>query len=153
MLKSNFCPNFQCLSLTTFILLGSLAFFIVAVSMGFYKNTFLEVNETTLYNLGMNNSRLVYQGEVWRLIASLFLHVNASHILACIFVLVMVLPFFEYTFGGIVTLLIFLASGITGSIFGNLIQPDASRLMLKTGMNPCLFGIVGCGLGYLVINW
>ena len=51
------------------------------------------------------------------------------------------------------TFLVLVGSGIAGSIFGDLISPDANRTMLKTGLNPCLFGVVGCGLGYLLINW
>jgi hypothetical protein len=44
-------------------------------------------------------------------------------------------------------------TGIIGSIFSDLLQVDADRLMLKTGMNVSLFGMLGCGLGYMVINW
>ena len=51
------------------------------------------------------------------------------------------------------TLAVFVISGITGSIFSDLVQPDGSRAMLKTGLNPCLFGMIGVGVGYLVINW
>lgn len=153
MLKINFCPHLLCLSLTTGILLASTVFYILAVSQGLEKKTFLEVQTSTLYHLGMNNARMVYQGEVYRLLTNLLLHVNISHLVSAMLILVYVLPFFEHTFGMLRMLLVLLGSGLAASIFSNLLSVDENSLMLKAGLNPCLYGVIGLGFGYLLVNW
>jgi rhomboid protease GluP len=77
--------------------------------------------------MGMNNARLVYEGQAWRLIVSLFLHVNASHLVSTMFILLLLAPAYEYTFGTVRIILVYLGTGILASIFSDLLRVDPNR--------------------------
>ena len=49
--------------------------------------------------------------------------------------------------------MVFLGSGITGSLFSDLISVDEENLMLKIGVSTCLYGMIGACIGYMFINW
>lgn len=54
--------------------------YIVELSMGLNKaGLFLEVQTSTLLQLGANYAPYIRQGQVYRLIAPIFLHVNFLH--------------------------------------------------------------------------
>jgi len=50
-------------------------------------------------------------------------------------------------------LIVFLATGITGNIFSNLISTDVPTTMIKLGVSNSLYGMIGLSIGYMIINW
>ena len=75
--------------------------------------------------MGVNSSKLVYRGQVYRLIVSIFLHVNLIHLVSNMFCLMLILPIIQHTFDWIRTLAVYLCTGIAGNIFSDLLAPDA----------------------------
>lgn len=125
----------------------------MAVSLGFNNNTFLEVNQETYVKLGTNNARGVYKGEVYRLLVNFFLHVNIKHLFANMLGLTLMLSAIENTFGWVRTALVYMLSAVVGNIFSNLLSVDEASSMIKAGATIALFGTVGVGVSYLLINW
>lgn len=55
MLVSTFCPTFNCLSITIFLVLADIGMFIASLAIGLYvKGSFLEVTTSALRKLGAN---------------------------------------------------------------------------------------------------
>jgi len=103
--------------------------------------------------MGVNSSQLVYRGQVYRLIVSIFLHVNLIHLVANMFCLLIILAVIQYTFGWEKTLITYICSGVFGNIFSDLLVADVSASMIKLGASNSLYGMLGLSLGYLIINW
>ncbi len=104
--------------------------------------------------MGGNYGPDVAKGEVYRLIAAIFLHINFIHIIANILSTFILVTRVEYTFGPIKTLIIYLLSGIGGNIFSLAVSSDEDyALLIKAGASTALFGMIGLLLGYLIINW
>lgn len=104
-----------------------------------------------MLKLGANYSPKVKSGEVWRLIAAQFLHINFLHLFGNSITLLIFVSRVEYTFGWWKTLIIYIISGIGGNIFSCLINP--STVVIRAGASTCLFGIIGAILGYVFLNW
>lgn len=100
--------------------------------------------------MGVNDSRKVYHGEVHRLIVAQFLHVNMFHFISNNLILLLAVSRAEYSFGPIKVLIVYVLSGIAGGILSNIVYTDE---MLKAGSSTSLYGIVGLGVGYLIVNW
>lgn len=100
--------------------------------------------------MGMNDSHLVYKGQVYRLVVAQFLHVNMLHLIFNNLLLVLLVSRLEYSFGKVKVLFIYLLSGIAGDILSNLILTDQ---MLKAGSSTSLYGMIGLSIGYIFINW
>ncbi len=150
MLKDLCCPTFHCLSFTTVVLIATLVMYIVELSMGLNKaGEFLEVKTSTLLNLGANYAPYIQQGQVYRLIAPIFLHVNFLHFFGNMLAIFMFVTRIEHSFGVIRTLIIYLLSGIGGNIFSALID----ETNVKAGASTSLYGVIGVIIGYLIINW
>lgn len=125
MLKNTFCPAVQLTSLTTFLIIINLAVYIVELSLGFDSSkTVLEVNYDTLLLMGINDSRKVYAGQVYRLVVAQFLHVNMLHLISNTLILLLLVSRLEYTFGKLRVLLIYTLTGIAGDIFSDLLYTD-----------------------------
>ena len=110
----------------------------------------LEVNLDTLILMGLNDSRMVYAGQVYRLVAAQFLHANMLHLICNIFILLLLVSRLEYTFGKAKVFIVYILSGIAGDIFSNILSTD---LMLKVGSSTSLYGMIGLSIGYIIINW
>ena len=150
MLKDLCCPNFKCLSFTTVVLIATLVMYIVELSMGLNKaGSFLEVNTNTLLLLGANYAPYIRQGQVYRLIAPIFLHVNFLHFFGNMLAIFMFVTRIEHSFGLVRTFLIYMLSGIGGNIFSALIDSTD----VKAGASTSLYGVIGVIIGYMIINW
>jgi membrane associated rhomboid family serine protease len=126
--------------------------FIVECIKGINKSgDLLEIQGQVLYDLGANFSPEVKKGQVYRLLAAQFLHITFIHLFGNALTLIIFVSRVEYTFGWLRTLIIFIISGIGGNIFSDLTNPSDS--IVKAGASTCLFGIIGCIFGYIIINW
>lgn len=104
-----------------------------------------------MLKLGANYSPYIKDGQVWRLVAAQFLHINFLHLFGNSLTLLIFVSRLEYTFGWWKTLIIYIISGIGGNIFSCLTNPSAS--VIKAGASTCLFGIIGAIIGYIILNW
>ena len=96
--------------------------------------------EDTLRILFANNSGLVKGGEFYRLFTSMFLHVDFLHILFNMYALIVLGPLVEKYYGKIKFLMIYLISGLIGSLFSCVFQGD---MVLSYGASGAIFGLLG----------
>jgi rhomboid protease GluP len=150
MLKDLCCPAFKCFSFTTIVLIVTLVMYVVELSMGLNKaGSFLEVQTSTLLQLGANYAPYIRQGQVYRLIAPIFLHINFLHFFGNMLAIFMFVTRIEHSFGLVRTFLIYMLSGIGGNIFSALIDSTD----VKAGASTSLYGMIGVIIGYMIINW
>jgi rhomboid protease GluP len=102
-----------------------------------------------LIKYGGNYKPDVLNGEVYRLVSAMFLHVHFMHIFGNLITTFMFLSRIEHTFGFVRTLVIYLVSGICGNIFSLVCSPEG----VKAGASTALYGVIGIIFGYIVINW
>jgi membrane associated rhomboid family serine protease len=57
----------------------------------------------------------------------------------------------EYSFGAAIVLVIYLATGVSGDIFSNLLYGQSN--VASVGSSTSLYGMVGWIIGYMIINW
>ena len=55
----------------------------------------------------------------------------------------------EHTLGAVKILVVYLVSGIVANIFSDSVNADS----LKVGASTSLYGVIGCIIGYVIINW
>jgi membrane associated rhomboid family serine protease len=88
---------------------------------------------------GVVNGFAVASGEWWRLVTSMFIHLNGIHILMNMYVLYLYGQVVEHMYGRIEFLVIYLLCGIGGSVLTILIDPAQSA----GGASGAIFGIIG----------
>ncbi len=121
MLRNTFCPFVEWSSLTSILVIINAIIFIIEVSLGFDSSkTVLQVNIDTLILMGLNDSGRVYKGQVYRLFAAQFLHINMVHLISNTFILALLISRLEFTFGRVKVFLIYVITGIAGCIFSNI---------------------------------
>ena len=112
----------------------------------FYKNIVINVIVYLLslidYNGIVNNFANYYlyvqNGEYYRLITSMFVHANILHLVSNMYALYVVGPIIEKYYGKGKFLLIYLGSGIIGSLFSVVLTNYAS-----VGASGAIFGLFG----------
>ena len=62
---------------------------------------------------------------------------------------IILLSRFEYSFGTVRCIIIYIVSAIAGNIFSAL----CNTTNIKAGASTCLYGILGVMIGYIIINW
>ena len=103
---------------------------------------------SVLILLGAKYSPLIYDGEIWRLIASAFLHGSLLHIACNMYMLYIIGPQIEKIFGKIKYILIYLVSCITSSTLSMVINPDS----ISVGASGGIFGLMGALLAFALIE-
>jgi len=100
-----------------------------------------------LLRFGAKYGPLIAEGEWWRLVAPVFLHIGFLHLLANCFALIIFGGVVERTFGARNYLTIYLAAGVFGNIFSYWAAPA-----LGAGASGSVSGIVGAYGAFLLIN-
>ena len=95
-------------------------------------------NVATLVNFGALHKILVLNGEPYRLITCMFLHIGIVHLLFNMYVLYVIGPQIESFYGKIKYLIIYLVSGIIGGLFSCLLSNGVSA-----GASGAIFGLLG----------
>lgn len=103
-------------------------------------------NTATLTAFGAKNNVLILEGEWWRLITPMFLHIGLTHLLFNTFALWSVGAAVERIYGSGRFLLIYLISGIFGSIASFVFNTA-----IAAGASGAIFGCLGALL-YLAIS-
>ena len=88
--------------------------------------------------LGVNFA--IYQGEYWRWVTSIFLHVSFSHILFNMFTLIIIGPAAERILKPTRFLFIYFASGVGANIIAYFIKPLGYAYL---GASGAIFGLLG----------
>ncbi|MPZ12965.1 MAG: rhomboid family intramembrane serine protease [Chloroflexi bacterium] len=96
------------------------------------------MNSRVIVDFGAKVNALIAEGEYWRLIMPVFLHIGVVHL---VFNTVGLLSFgrlVETTYGHVRFLVIYLVSGVAGSVLSYLMSPSPSA-----GASGAIFGIAG----------
>jgi rhomboid protease GluP len=91
-----------------------------------------------LLQLGAKHNELILQGEVWRLVTPIFLHVGLLHIAFNAYAIYMIGPQIECFFGPYRFLSIYLLSGIYGVFLSFALSTEPSA-----GASGAIFGLIG----------
>ena len=118
----------------TYILM-SLCILMFFVSGGGYT-------DNIVIEIGANYGRYVQKGEIWRLVTCMFLHAGIMHIFFNMYSLYVVGRQIEDFFGKWRYLVIYLLSGICGSLLSVGFNPD----VLAVGASGAIFGLFGAML-------
>ncbi|CAA0831530.1 RHOMBOID-like 2 [Striga hermonthica] len=92
---------------------------------------------------------IVHQNEAWRLVTCIWLHAGVIHLLANMLSLVFIGIRLEQQFGFVRVGLVYLLSGIGGSVLSSLFIQKS----ISVGASGALFGLLGAMLSELFTNW
>ncbi|XP_075487161.1 RHOMBOID-like protein 2 [Primulina tabacum] len=114
------------------------------------ENPLFGPSSSTLEKMGaLEWNKVVHGNQAWRLITCIWLHAGVVHLLANMLSLVFIGIRLEQQFGFVRVGVIYLLSGIGGSILSCLfIQRNIS-----VGASGALFGLLGAMLSELLTNW
>ncbi|GKV23072.1 hypothetical protein SLEP1_g32852 [Rubroshorea leprosula] len=114
------------------------------------ENPLFGPSSSTLEKLGaLEWTKVVHGHQGWRLITCIWLHAGVIHLLANMLSLVLIGIRLEQQFGFVRVGMIYLLSGLGGSILSSLfIQQNIS-----VGASGALFGLLGAMLSELLTNW
>lgn len=112
---------------------------IVLNIMMFLYMTLYDYNDRIFYELA-NNYIYVQNGEIYRLFTSMFLHADILHLAFNMYALYILGPIVERYYGKSRFLLIYIISGILGSIFSCIFMSSNS---FSIGASGAIFGLLG----------
>jgi rhomboid protease GluP len=108
-------------------------------------------NAQVLARFGANLPALVWQGEVWRLVASMFLHIGIVHLLVNGWALYQLGPLAETLFGSRRMLLLWLGTGLCGSLASVGWNTWTGHLdVTSAGASGAIFGLIGTLIAFLL---
>jgi rhomboid protease GluP len=87
--------------------------------------------------IGVKDNRAIADGQIWRFILPIFIHVDFAHILVNMYSLHVVGPSVEIFYGKERTTIVYLLSGISGVAFSLAFNPNPSA-----GASGAIFGMV-----------
>jgi len=121
---------------------------LVSIGIVFLAEMFLggSTDERVLLTLGANVPPLVLEGQYWRLVASMFLHIGFVHLAVNGWALYQLGSLFEILLGSGRLLLAYFVSGIAGSIASVMF----SRAELSAGASGAIFGLLGALIAFLL---
>lgn len=112
-----------------------------ALGAGFFRNI-VEMNPQILYWMGAkHNNAIIFHGEYYRLVTSMFLHGGIVHLLFNMYALYILGDFIERIYGAKKYLAIYFVSGIVASIFSLYFSP-----VMGVGASGAIFGLLGAAL-------
>lgn len=105
----------------------------------------------TLLKYGANNAYLTKSGEYYRLLSSMFIHIGLLHLLFNMYALYIVGPQVESFYGKFKYFLIYILSGVSGSILSITFSSNT----VSAGASGAIFGLMGALLyfGFFYRNY
>jgi rhomboid protease GluP len=97
-----------------------------------------------LVRAGALDSRLVLEGQWWRLMTCVFVHIGLIHILFNVYAFLSVSSFLEAEIGAARYLSLFLLAGVGGSTASFLLHAR----VVSAGASGAIFGLIGFGIAY-----
>lgn len=119
------------------ILINTIIFLLVSWESG----SLLNPNSETLIRWGAKDNVLLAQGEVWRLLTPIFIHIGLMHFAFNNWALYVLGYQLEYLLKSKWFLLLYLIAGLAGNVASALFS-----LSISAGASSSLFGILGAGL-------
>lgn len=101
---------------------------------------------------GANVAALTLTGDAWRLLSSMFLHIGLIHILLNMYMLFAFGPFAEERFGSARFALIYLLSGLFGSLASAAYHGFQGQIVVAAGASGALMGICGAYVGHWIVS-
>lgn len=99
---------------------------------------------------GANAAPLTLTGEPWRLLTSMFLHIGLIHLAANCYMLMVLGGIVEQEFGSVRFALIYLLSGLFGSLASAVL---ATSFKVSAGASGALMGIAGACLAHSLVAY
>jgi rhomboid protease GluP len=124
---------------TTLLLLAIALVFVGETVSGGSTNT------AVLVAFGANVPALVWQGQWWRLLASVFLHIGIAHVLLNGWALYQLGALFEILLGSAKLLAVFLVTGVAGAAVSLFFTRG-----LSAGASGAIFGLMGALIAFLL---
>lgn len=84
------------------------------------------------------------EGEPWRLVTAMFLHIGMWHLAFNLIAIATVGPQIESVYGRLTMLFVFIATGVLANVGSGLVQPE----VLSAGASGGLCGLIGAAAGY-----
>ena len=103
-------------------------------------------DEQVLIRFGAKVKPLIDQGEWWRLVSPIFIHIGFLHLLFNSFALYIFGPTAEWLFGKFRFLLFYVLSGIIGNVASYVFNPYS----ISAGASGAIYGLFGM---YLYLYW
>jgi rhomboid protease GluP len=119
---------------------------IVFLMMVFSGVNILSPDANDLLTWGANRREDTLNGEWWRLITNTFVHIGIMHLLLNIYGLIIGSMFVEPRLGKINFFILYLVSGISGSVASIIWHED----VVSAGASGAIFGLYGAVLGLLL---
>ncbi len=120
----------------TYVLLGlNIAMWLLMTLAGMLLR--LNLNQQLLL-FGAKVNVLIAQGQYWRLFTAMFLHIGIMHLFFNSYALYLYGPVVEKLFGKQKFILVYLLSGLMGSLFSYLFSPNPAA-----GASGAIFGLMG----------
>jgi rhomboid protease GluP len=120
----------------TLIILNLIMFIIMTMAGG-------STNYKNLIIFGAKVNILIQAGQYWRLFTSMFIHIGFTHLLFNTYALLALGKYTEKIFSHGKFILIYLFSGLTGSLFSYFFSPNISA-----GASGAIFGLLGAIVAY-----
>jgi membrane associated rhomboid family serine protease len=121
---------------------------LVYVAMAATSGDFVSLPTPVLHAWGGNFAPSVADGEFWRPVTAIFLHAGLIHLGFNMYVLSMIGPFIERLFGPTTYALLYLLSGLSGSLASLAWHPATVGI----GASGAIFGLYGALLGFLFVR-
>ncbi len=124
---------------------------LAAIGVAFVLQTIRggSTNMQTLYIMGAQVNSQVAQGEYWRLLTAMFLHIGLMHLAFNAFALYSLGLDMERSFGSLRFALVYFLSGLIGGVIYFITGPPN---VLSAGASGAIFGLVGAELAYIMSN-
>jgi rhomboid protease GluP len=103
----------------------------------------------TLYTMGAQVNSAVANGDYWRLLTAMFLHIGPMHLAFNAFALYSLGLDLERYYGSVRFALIYFLSGLIGGTLYFVVGPPN---VLSAGASGAVFGLVGAELAYIMTN-
>lgn len=121
---------------------------LVFVGMVFAGLGFMSFGTHDLLALGANFRPAVRDGQIWRLVTSMFIHGGMIHLIGNLFALLLAGALLEPVFGPTRFAVCYFVSGIAGGIASINWHPST----VSVGASGAIFGLLGAIIGFSVMN-
>lgn len=131
--------------LTWIVLAANVGIFLLMVAKG------VNAKDPTIEALlawGADYAPRTLNGEAWRLFTATFVHIGWIHLLMNMIVLASVGPFVERVFGNVSFVVLYVASGLAGSLTTVAWSPE----IVSAGASGAIFGLYGGVMGFALRN-
>ncbi len=131
--------------ITPILIILNVLVFIVMVAGG---ANFIAPDGETIYAWGGNYGPGTLNGQWWRLITCVFVHIGFLHLIMNMYALMYIGLYLEPLMGRWKFLIAYLLTGITASLMSTYIHPD----IVSAGASGAIFGLYGIFLAMLTTN-